>query len=128
MTGKELKAEYKINLTDGNEYTVKFTMNAIVLLEERYGDFLTITEQFQKISFKNIRTLIYAGLIEKYPKITEQYIGSHVDLQNINELVTTVMEAFTSAFPEAAADGAVEEQEEVPAHIKELLQDAKKKD
>jgi hypothetical protein len=132
MKGKQLKGNDYITLLDGNTYSFKYSFNSLVELEERYGAIENIEKQFKTINLKNIRHLIYAGLIDEKElnekhHLTEQYVGAHFDLQTIQQTVGMINEAFTRAFG-SGKNGQMEIQEEIPESAKEALAEAKKKD
>lgn len=80
----------KITLTDGVERTLRFTLNAMAELEEKYGSVDTAFEQLDKGSFKAIRTILWAGLMHDEPTLTEQQVGNLMDLQSMAAMMETV--------------------------------------
>jgi hypothetical protein len=70
-----------------------FDLNALGELEERLG--VPLDElQNVKLSIKNVRTLIWAGLIHEDEDLTEQYVGKlvHVgNLQHVQEKIALAM-------------------------------------
>lgn len=80
----------KITLTDGVERTLRFTLNAMAELEEKYGSVDAAFEQLDKGSFKAIRTILWAGLMHEEPILTEQQVGNLMDLQSMAAMMETV--------------------------------------
>lgn len=101
MKGKDLKNQIAtIELKDGNTYKIEFSLNAIVELEELFGDLDKVQKIFNKFKTKQLRGLLYCGLIEHHPDMTERKAGSLLDFNNMAEVVEKLVEAFTKAFPE----------------------------
>lgn len=89
----------------GTDYTFCFTVNSMCALEEATG--LTVTEIAAKlqqspnrVGFKTIRALVWAGLIEKQGGITIDAIGRLAPPDMI-EAVGYAAQAFGLAFPQA---------------------------
>jgi hypothetical protein len=132
MKGSELKGTTFLTLEDGKQYIFKYSMNSLVELEERYGEIEKISDQFKKINFKNVRHLIYAGLIDEKlvngrVYLTEAYIGANFELDKMEDTVKIIEEAFTKSFGKAPQEeNAIEE--ELPQAVQEAMEEAKKKD
>ena len=87
----------KIKLSDGVEYEVKFTLNAMAELEEKYG---TVDEAFKRVdegSIKAARFVLWAGLMHN--GLTEQQVGDLVDLQCIHEIMKDLGDALQKDLP-----------------------------
>lgn len=80
----------KITLTDGAERELRFTLNAMAELEERYGSVDEAFKQLDKGSFKAIRTILWAGLMHIEPILTEQQVGNLMDLQSMAAMMETL--------------------------------------
>lgn len=96
-----------IKLTDGVERTIRFTLNAMAELEERYGSVDAAFEQLDKGSIKAVRCILWAGLIHEDPDLTEQQVGSLIDIQYMQELMTSIGTAFDADMP--AVEGTTEQ-------------------
>lgn len=90
----------KITLTDGVERTIKFTLNAMAELEDRYGSVDEAFKQLDNNSIKAVRCILWAGLIHEDPDLTEQQVGNLIDIQYMQELMTSLGEAFDTDMPE----------------------------
>lgn len=90
----------KITLTDGVERTIKFTLNAMAELEDRYGSVEEAFKQLDKNSIKAVRCILWAGLIHEDPGLTEQQVGNLIDIQYMQELMASLDEAFDADMPE----------------------------
>ena len=87
----------KITLSDGNDYEVKFTLNAMAELEEKYG---SVEDAFKKLdegSIKASRFVLWAGLM--HTGLSETQVGELVDLQCIQNIMSTLGVALTNDMP-----------------------------
>ena len=97
---KDVKAAaVKITLTDGVERTIKFTLNAMAELEDRYGSVEAAFKQLDNGSIKAVRCILWAGLIHEDPDLTEQQVGNLIDLQYLQELMSSIGDAFDNDMP-----------------------------
>ena len=98
---KDVKSKaVKITLTDGVERTIKFTLNAMAELEDRYGSVEEAFKQLDNNSIKAVRCILWAGLIHEDPELTEQQVGNLIDIQYMQELMASLGEAFDADMPE----------------------------
>lgn len=87
----------KITLNDGVEREIKFTLNALAELEDKYGSVQAAFDLLEKSnSMKALRTILWAGFLFESPSITEQQVGNLIDLAYMEELVASLNEAFES--------------------------------
>lgn len=99
---KDVKSKtVKITLTDGVERTIKFTLNAMAELEDRYGSVEEAFKQLDNNSIKAVRCILWAGLIHEDPDLTEQQVGNLIDIQYMQELMASLDDAFDADMPEA---------------------------
>lgn len=88
---KDVKvAPVKITLSDGKERYLKFTLNALAELEDRYG---TVEDAFKALetnSIKAVRTILWAGLLHEDPNITEHEVGNLIDIAYMQELMESI--------------------------------------
>lgn len=88
----------KIKLSDGVEYEIKFTLNAMAEMEEKYG---TVDDAFKKLdegSIKAARFVLWAGLM--HTGLTEQQVGDLVDLQTIHDIMSELGDALQNDMPQ----------------------------
>lgn len=98
---KDVKSkDIKITLNDGVERTIKFTLNALAELEDRYGSVDEAFKQLDNNSIKAVRCILWAGLIHEDPDLTEQQVGNLIDIQYMQELMASLGEAFDADMPE----------------------------
>lgn len=97
----------KITLADGKERVLRYTLNAMVELEEAYG---SVDEAFRVLeeeqSLKAMRKVIWAGLLHENDPLTEQEVGNLIDIDYMKELVASVGGALTADLP---SEGQVKE-------------------
>ncbi|MBD1372497.1 hypothetical protein IC620_09020 [Hazenella sp. IB182357] len=75
---------------------LKFTMNALSELEDVMGKPVT---ELGNVGMKELRALLWAGLIHQNPDLTLQEAGDLMDLENIEYIGEKVAEAMNLAFP-----------------------------
>lgn len=91
----------KITLMDGVERELRFTLNAMAELEERYGTVDAAMKALDTGSIKAIRCVIWAGLSHEDNALTEQQVGNLIDMQYMNTLSEKLAEAFNLSMPKA---------------------------
>jgi hypothetical protein len=98
---KDAKPRVKtITLNDGVEREVRFTLNAMAELEERYGSVDAAFKALDDGSIKAARFVLWAGLMEAQPDLTEQQVGSLIDIQLMKELMNDITGALGEDMPE----------------------------
>ena len=90
----------KITLNDGIERELKFTLNAMAELEERYGDVQSAFDALDKGSIKAIRLMIWAGLLDSEESLTEQQVGKLVDMSTVQQVIDSMSDALNADMPE----------------------------
>lgn len=88
-----------ITLNDGVERELKFTLNALAEMEDRYG---SVEETFKKLeanSIKAIRFVLWAGLLHTEEGLTEQQVGNLLDVQSLERLVASITNAMEADMP-----------------------------
>jgi len=97
-------AKHTIDLGDGIEREVYFSLNAMADLEEKYG---SVEAAFEKCSQNNIgaiRYLLWCILNTKADEqITERQVGELIDLSNLSELMDVVMDYLEESMPQLEA-------------------------
>lgn len=91
--------DVKLTLNDGVERTLKFDLNAMAEMEDRYGSVDAAFEMLDKNSIKAVRFILWAGLIHADPSLTEQQVGSLIDVKYLQELMGTLGTAFKTDMP-----------------------------
>ena len=78
----------KITLNDGKERTIRFTLNALAELEDKFGSVQAAFDKLEKEkSMKALRTILWAGLLHESPDITEHEVGDLIDLGYMAQLM-----------------------------------------
>lgn len=87
----------KITLNDGIERKIKFTLNALAELEDKFGSVQAAFDKLEKEnSMKALRTILWSGFLHESPNITEQQVGNLIDIAYMQELVESLGAAFES--------------------------------
>lgn len=102
---KEVKPRIKtITLNDGVEREIKFTLNALAEIEDKYG---SVDEGFKKLdegSIKAARFILWTGLLHNENEhLTEQQVGNLIDMDLMNKIFETMNEAFSEDMPQNTA-------------------------
>lgn len=88
-----------ITLCDGVERELRFTLNALAELEDRYGSVDAAFEALESNSIKAIRFILWAGLIHTDEGLTEQQVGNLIDVQLMQHITETMGKALMSDMP-----------------------------
>ena len=99
---KDIKSKIvSITLTDGVERHLKFDLNAMAELEDRYGSVDAAFAELDKNSIKAVRFILWAGLIHEDPELTEKQVGSLIDIPYLQSIMGTLNKAFDNDMPVA---------------------------
>ena len=91
--------KHTIDLGDGVEREVTFSLNAMANLEEKFGSIDAAFEKIQNNSIAAIRYLLWCILDNDEQEISEREVGRLIKLENLDELMSTVMDYFEEAMP-----------------------------
>ncbi len=81
----------KIALSDGVQRTVRFTLNALAELEDKFGSVQAAFDKLEKEnSMKALRAILWAGFLHESPELTEQEVGNLIDIAYMQELIGTL--------------------------------------
>jgi hypothetical protein len=99
MSGRDFKpAPVKVDI-GGQERELHFDLNALVEIEDRFG---SVTEVMKvAVSFKNIRFLVWAGLLWKEQELTEKEVGKWFTINDLPPITEAVMNALLGSMPKA---------------------------
>lgn len=75
---------------------LKYDLNALEAIEEKLGVELKDMDKV-KMGIKNIKAILWAGLIHEDEDLTERQVGAMVDVTNLEEVQEKVSEAFSMA-------------------------------
>lgn len=91
----------KIPLLDGKDHEIKFDLNALAELEDKYGSVDAAFETLDKSqSIKSMRTILWAGLLHEDENLTEREVGAMIDFSLMNK----IMEALNGALGQDMPD------------------------
>lgn len=106
--------DIEITLTDGVKRTLKYDLNAMAEMEDKYG---SVDEAFKKLeqnSIKAVRFFLWAGLVHDDPSLTEQQVGSLIDMRYLSNIMNTLTDAFDSDMPKKDEVPVLEESVDSP--------------
>ena len=89
-----------ITLNDGVEREIRFTLNAMAELEDRYGSVDAAFKALDEGSIKAARCVLWAGLLDGDESLTEQQVGKLIDIGLMNEILENLGEALGEDMPE----------------------------
>lgn len=89
-----------ITLSDGVARELRFTLNAMAEMEDRYGSVEAAFKALESNSMKAVRFILWCGLMYTEEGLTEQQVGALIDLQCLEEINNVMAEAFGNDMPE----------------------------
>ena len=101
--------------TDGKNYTLRFSTNAICELEGVLDrsiisisqDLINAEKDPERLRFSTMRAILWAGLREHHPSLTLAEAGDVMtEMGGLAKAVEIIAEGFALAFPEPQANGA----------------------
>lgn len=101
--GMDIKGK-NITVNLDRERSLRYDLNAICMIEDRYNDVNEFLRSLQKPGpgmMTKIRFLIWAGLLHEDPELTEQDVGRMIDVNNMEEVQQSIMEAMKTGMPDA---------------------------
>lgn len=93
-----------ITLSDGIEREIKFTLNAMAELEDRYGSVQAAFEKLDEGSIKAARFILWAGLLHNDEGLTEMQVGNLIDIKCLNNLMESMADAMQEDNPSETAE------------------------
>jgi hypothetical protein len=96
---KVRKAPVKVDIGDGQERHLRYTLNAFALLEEKYGTMEKAMEALESGSIIAIRYILWAGLVHEDSELTELYVGNQIDLSDLEGLADKMNKAMMGDLP-----------------------------
>lgn len=91
----------KITLSDGIERELKYTLNALAELEDKYGSVDKAFKALDTGSIKAVRFVLWAGMIHIEPPLTERQVGNLIDIQQMEEMMGLLNTAMAEDMPKA---------------------------
>ena len=101
MNIKDVKSKtVQLILMDGKERHLRFTLNALAELEDKYG---SVEAAFNKVEKENsvsaLRYVLWAGLMWEDDELTDKQVGNLIDLNYMQEMITTLGVALDGDMP-----------------------------
>ena len=93
-----------ITLNDGVEREIKFTLNAMAELEDKYGSIEAAFNELDKGSIKAARFIMWAGLSHCDESLTEQQVGNLIDMDCLNDIFESISGALGEDMPPNNSD------------------------
>lgn len=89
-----------ITLNDGVEREIRFTLNAMAELEERYGSVDAAFNALNAGSIKAARCVLWAGMLDTSDNpLTEQQVGKLIDIDCMNQIMERLGNALGEDMP-----------------------------
>lgn len=106
----------------GEERHFKYDLNALVMIEENLGIDIFKAGALDLSSVKQVRYLIYAGLLHENDELTEKQVGSWITAQDMVTVGEAIQKALGFAMPEVeevedGAEGVDDEDPNAPIPI-----------
>jgi hypothetical protein len=97
----------KVVLTDGVEREIKFTLNTMAELEDKYGSVEDAFKVLEKGSIKALRFVLWAALQHENESLTERQIGDLIDMKSMGTLMEALNQATAEDMPNEEANNVV---------------------
>jgi hypothetical protein len=90
---------------DGETFYLRYDLNALVALEEEYGDIEVAFdfEEDSKGAIGKLRKVLFVGLQANHAGITEDEVGGMFTMENLNSFQEAITKAMDTAMPEKVA-------------------------
>ncbi len=97
------RGEVALETADGTFHVLRYTVNSLCALEERLempiARIAALFEGADGISMRHLRAVLWAGLIDRQPDLTEAEAGRIMDDAGMAAVTRAIERAFTAAFP-----------------------------
>jgi hypothetical protein len=98
---KKLRREpVVIDIGDGVERKLRYTLNSFALIEEKYGTIDKAMEILKSGSIAAIRFVLWAGLIHEDENLSEHYVGNQIDLSDLENIAEKMNKAMMGDLPQ----------------------------
>ena len=98
---KKLRREpIVIDIGDGVERILRYTLNSFALIEEKYGTIDKAMEALRSGSVAAVRFALWAGLVHEDENLSEHYVGSQIDLSDLEDLAEKMNKAMMGDLPQ----------------------------
>ncbi len=89
-----------IDIGDGVERKLRYTLNSFALIEEKYGSINEAMKVMEAGSIAAIRFALWAGLVHEDENLTEHYVGSQIDLADLEAIAEKMNKAMMGDLPQ----------------------------
>lgn len=94
---------------DGKSWTLRYGTNALCELEDKLAQpinvIMAMLQDREALRIKTIRSVVWAGLREKHPEVTEKDAGDLISAIGFPAMMAKVAEALKAAFPDDPDEG-----------------------
>ena len=97
---KVRKAPVFVDIGDGVERKLRYTLNSFALIEEKYGTIDKAMEILKSGSIAAVRFALWAGLIHEDENLSEHYVGNQIDLSDLEDLAEKMNKAMMGDLPQ----------------------------
>ena len=98
---KKLRREpVVVDIGDGIERRLRYTLNAFALIEEKYGTIDKAMEVLEAGSIAAVRFVLWAGLVHEDENLSEHYVGNQIDLSDLEALAEKMNKAMMGDLPQ----------------------------
>ena len=98
---KKLRREpIVVDIGDGVERKLRYTLNSFALIEEKYGTIDKAMEALNSGSIAAIRFVLWAGLVHEDENLSEHYVGNQIDLSDLEDLAEKMNKAMMGDLPQ----------------------------
>ena len=98
---KKLRREpIVVDIGDGVERKLRYTLNSFALIEEKYGTIDKAMEIMEAGSIAAIRFALWAGLVHEDENLTEHYVGNQIELSDLEALAEKMNKAMMGDLPQ----------------------------
>ncbi len=103
---RDVKPRVKtVTLNDGVERELRFTLNAMAELEDKFGSIDAAFKALEDGSIKAARFILWAGLLHGDETLTEKQVGDLIDMSSLGIIMNGMTDAITEDMPAPSADG-----------------------
>ena len=97
---KVRKAPVIVDIGDGVERNLRYTLNAFALIEEKYGTIDEAMKVMESGSIAAVRYALWAGLVHEDENLSEHYVGNQIDLSDLETLAEKMNKAMMGDLPQ----------------------------
>lgn len=90
----------KVVLSDGVERELKFSLNAMADLEDKYGTVDNAFKELEEGHITAVRYILWAALRDDDESLTERQVGGLIELSSIGDIMKAMNSAATGDMPE----------------------------